>query len=430
MDETKLRDQLDRLASEAVPPDPAGRRTLARARRRRTLAAGATSLIVLAAVVAGFAGIRSVLDEPVTVGQDPTPTTAPTDAIEGFPGLWPETDAEALAVAQASVDDGHSPLRTTAEGTATMFVTDLLGWFAQSVVVDAVETGSFGTLVRLRNPGLAPVVPPVEVTVRQLGETGSNGVWTVVAVTSPIVDAIQLDPGDGSAIHVSGQLALGYGQPTAVEALLLDGATADPGIGGRFEVSGRRFGFDLPVKPTQAGRATLLLRVPGEGGAPLGAVAIAVQTPVEEPDPAIHLEGAPPDVAVTAQRLLDGVRAHDVDALAELIDPDTFVYNFDDGSDPIPLWREDPSVLDAIPDVLRLPFVIREVEGDDFFYVWPYLMKDGALDEVSEQERSDLHALGFSDAEIEQMLELGGYLGPRLAIDADGVWRYYVAGGD
>jgi hypothetical protein len=57
-------------------------------------------------------------------------------------------------------------------------------------------------------------------------------------------------------------------------------------------------------------------------------------------------------------------------------------------------------------------------------------MEEGALDDVTEQERADLHSLGFSDAEIEQMREFGSYIGPRLAIDADGLWRNYVTGGD
>ena len=39
----------------------------------------------------------------------------------------------------------------------------------------------------------------------------------------------------------------------------------------------------------------------------------------------------------------------------ELLDPNTFVYNFDDGSDPIPAWRQDPSVLDLMVAVLELP---------------------------------------------------------------------------
>jgi hypothetical protein len=432
MDETRLREQLDRLAGDAGVPDLDDRRVLGRARRRRALTGGLTALLVVAVGAAGFLGVRSVLDRPpTTLGQDPGPTDPPGVTAEGFPGLWPESDPESLAAAQTAADDGHSPLRTTAEGTAGMFATDLLGWQPDYVVVDGVETGSFGTLVRLRNPGVAPVVPTVEVTLRQLGTTGPTGVWTVVAVASPILESIRFEPGDGGTIHVSGRLALGYGQPQAVAASLLDGnsASAEAGLG-RIEVTDGAFAFDLRVPPAPSGRATLLVRVPGEGGATLGAAALAVPAPVGEPAPAIHLEGAPPDVAVTAQRLLDAVLAHDLDALAELIDPNTFVHDFDDGSDPIPGWREDPTVLDVIPGVLRLPFVVQDIEGYGTFYVWPYLMKEGALDDVTEQERADLHSLGFSDAEIERMREFGSYIGPRLAIDADGLWRNYVTGGD
>src|SRR3546814_5592042 len=45
-----------------------------------------------------------------------------------FEGLWPETNAEALAGTQVAVDEGHQPLRTTADGTASLLATDLLGW--------------------------------------------------------------------------------------------------------------------------------------------------------------------------------------------------------------------------------------------------------------------------------------------------------------
>jgi hypothetical protein len=428
MDETRLREQLDLLAGDAGLPDLDDRGVLGRVRRRRAVTAGATALLVVVVGLAGFVGVRSVLERPpTTLGQDPSPDPPPV-TTEGFPGLWPETDAESLAGAQAAADDGHQPMRTSAEGTATMFATNLLGWFPEDVVVDAIETGGFGTLVRMRNPAIAPVVPPVEVTLRQLGETGPGGVWTVVGASSPVVSAVRLGPG-GSAVHVVGEIAPGYGRPQTVEAGLLKAPALDSDLL-TFPVADGRFDFELAVSPTASGRATLLIRVPGEGGGILGATAVHVPTPVGELPPAIHLEGAPPDVAVTAQRILDGVLAHDLDALAELIDPNTFVYDFDDGSDPIPAWREDPSVLDAIPGALRLPFVVQEIEGYGTFYVWPYLVEGGALDEVTEQERADLHALGFSDAEIERMREFGSYLGPRLAIDADGLWRNYVTGGD
>jgi hypothetical protein len=431
MDETRLREQLDRLAGDAGVPDLDDRRVLGRARRRRALTGGSTALLVIAVGAAGFWGMRSVVDRPpTTLGRDPGPTEPPGVTAEGFPGLWPESDPESLTAAQAAADAGHSPLRTTAEGTAGMFATDLLGWSPDDLIVESTGAGPAGsTVVGLLNRRLVEHSPPIEIALRQLGRGGPAGVWSVVAVSSPLVEVSEptLDSA-GSTLSGIVRVSSPTGRPRVVEVRLL--GLADPGSGFvRVEGTGEGASFEIAATPTAGGRATLLVTVP-ESGIAVGATAVDVPTPVGEPAPAIHLEGAPPDVAVTAQRLLDGVLAHDLDALAELIDPNTFVHDFDDGSDPIPGWREDPTVLDAIPGVLRLPFVIQDIRGYGTFYVWPYLMKEGALDDVTEQERADLHSLGFSDAEIEQMREFGSYIGPRLAIDADGLWRNYVTGGD
>jgi hypothetical protein len=438
MDETKLREQLDRLADEAVAPESAGRRTLARARRRRALTVGATSVVVIALVVAGLTGVRAVLDESVTIGNEPSPTIPPAVDPAVFPGMWPETDVEALAEVQAQVDAGHVPERSDPVQTGRQFATSILGW-PPGVPVTSHQIVEGRAIVELRNETL-PNSASVVLELRQLGATGNHGVWTLVGATTP---AIQLDAVPAldrtiSELHLTGSVQDPFvGVP---RVSILEGPAADDvnyrGFVGPAESSDpflppTNFRAAISnVPPTPNGRAMVLIWMPSMAGANLGAVAFPILTRVAEPEPAIHLEGAPPDVAVTAQRILDGALAHDLDALAELIDPNTFVFDFDDGSDPIPAWREDPSVLDAIPGVLRLPFVIKDIEGYGTFYVWPYLAKDGALDDVTDQERADLHSLGFSNGEIEQMRELGSYLGPRLAIDTNGVWRNYVTGGD
>jgi len=47
------------------------------------------------------------------------------------------------------------------------------------------------------------------------------------------------------------------------------------------------------------------------------------------------------------------------------------------------------------------------------------------------QERADLSALGYSDQEIQLMIDGGaGYQGPRLAIDEDGRWRNFITVGE
>jgi hypothetical protein len=186
------------------------------------------------------------------------------------------------------------------------------------------------------------------------------------------------------------------------------------------------------VEPTPDGEATLLLTIPDATGASLGAVMVRVETPVGEPRPSgPNLTGLPPDVAATAQRIYDAATAKEFDALAELIDPDTFVYNLDDGSDPIPAWRADPSVLDLMVPLLRLPAAApREIEGYGTLYIWPYLI-DSDFDALTERETDDLQALGYSTADIQLMIDGGyGYQGPRLAIDETGLWRSFTTMGE
>jgi hypothetical protein len=134
---------------------------------------------------------------------------------------------------------------------------------------------------------------------------------------------------------------------------------------------------------------------------------------------------------VTAQRVYDEALAGDVDALAPLLDPNTFAFNFDDGSDPIPAWRADPSVLDLMAAVLQLPAAEpRTIQGYGTLTIWPYLI-DSDFDTLTEREADDLQALGYSTADIQLMIDGGnGYQGPRLAIDETGLWRSFTTIGE
>jgi hypothetical protein len=139
---------------------------------------------------------------------------------------------------------------------------------------------------------------------------------------------------------------------------------------------------------------------------------------------------APRPVVETAGDLLIAVSGHDFEAMRGMMDPDTFSYNFDDGSDPIPAWKDDPSVLDPILTMLQLqPTEPKKIEGYGTFYIWPYLV-DSNFKHLGASEIDDLHTLGFDDAAIEDMRTFGSYLGPRLAIDETGLWRNYTTGGD
>lgn len=435
----RLPNQLHDLASEMpVDVERTGRTTLRRARRRR----GAGALLAVASVAAlavvGIAGARFLA--PAETGgvatppdEQPAPTAGVSPGPAAFPGLWPETDEAALAQNQAAIDDGHQPLRVDAAQTAAMLVADVYDWPADALEPRVTSTtGTFATVDVLT---AAIDRPPFTVTLAQLGRTGPTGIWTVIGVASDLIDVRALDRTADGVIAFEGSVL----EPVDRGAVAFDVVDeADPTVdfGSGFEaLAGTFFGIDVPTAGGVEPRVLWVALRDGSGRILAGAAlplrdVPPVPTPTASISPQIGGVEVPAAVAATHRLILEGVRAHDVDALRTLLDPNTFVYDFDDGSDPTPIWREDPSVLDLIPPILQLPFVVRDIEGYGTFYQWPYLVEDGALEVVSAQERDDLHALGFSDDEIEQMREFGGYLGPRLSIDADGLWRNYVTGGD
>src|SRR4029450_3182599 len=215
----------------------------------------------------------------------------------------------------------------------------------------------------ISNRIFADPVPPITIGLRQLGDTGPDGAWSVVGVATPLIeldDVLALSPevpatAPGGLV-VSGRVADLFDAAPAIEVHVFDGPSLVPSLGSsRHELTAFRFDFRVSVEPTPDGEATMLLAMPDATGASLGAVMVPVETPVGDTGPAgPNLTGVPSDVAATAQRIYDAAKAKDFHALAELIDPNTFVYNLDDGSDPIPAWRADPSELDVMVAVTEL----------------------------------------------------------------------------
>jgi hypothetical protein len=426
---TRLPNLLQDLAGEMpIDVDGSARRTLRRARGRRVLTAGTGVAIVVALVVVSAAALRLGGDPTVTPG-----VTGPNPSAS-FEGLWPETTPQALAETQAAVDGGHSPLRASPEGIASLLAVNLLGWEPGDDRAEQVDVLGSEAEVVISNRTFGDQVPPVTIEARQLGRTGQQGVWSVVDVSTPV---IRLDPVAEIApgvIGISGSVADRYDGAPWMDADVFDGPRPEPSLGSaRYELTDRTFVFEIHVSPTPDGWATLLLTMPEAAGASLGAVMVSVPTPVGEParPQGPSLEGVPPDVAVTAQRIYDAAVAGDVDALAPLLDPNTFAYNFDDGSDPIPTWREEPSVLDRMAAVLQLPAAEpRTIRGYGTLTIWPYLI-DSDFDALTQREADDLKALGYSAADIQLMIDGGnGYQGPRLAIDETGLWRSFTTMGE
>jgi hypothetical protein len=454
MDETRVRQELFELVRDVDVAPGLERRTIKRARRQRVLSS-TLSVVLAIGLIAGVAiGASSVLstDRTPTIGGDDE-TPRPSVGVRPFQGIWPETNATRLADVQAVVDDGHHPLRTDAVGTAQLLAVNVFGWPPDEFGADAVDVGGEQATVNVVNPTFGDPVPPITVELAQLGRTGRTGVWSVTMVSSPLIELERIAPLDDGSVTVSGRLAdtlldptrvADSWEPTGITVEVVTGLSPDSAVTG--ETLPVAETWELTTPPVD-GPAILWLRIVDVQGRTLGARAIPLpysyQQPVPSPTasasvsepspvqpPQVDVTAVPPATDETARLIYDGVLDLDFELLASLLDPMTFVYNFDDGGNPIPEWRNDPTVLDPIPAILALsPAAPREIEGYGTFYIWPYLV-DTDFSRLTDREREDLGELGFSERDIDAMADYGGYLGPRLAIDENGLWRNYVTGGD
>jgi hypothetical protein len=366
-------------------------------------------------------------------------------------GIWPEINATGLADTQAQVDDGHQPLRTDPVGTAQLLAVNMFRWPPGEFGADHVDVREDRATVSVVNPTFGDPVPPITIELAQLGRTGPNGVWSVTEVSSSLIELERVVALDDSSVTISGRLAdtlldptrvADSWAPTLITVEVTTGASPDSSVTGETLPIAETWEWTTPPLNDPA---ILWLRIV-DGQFParaLGAKAIPLPSPrpsptpsssVSEPSPVAPLDvdttGVPNATAATAEQVYAGVLNLDFELLKSLLDPNTFVHNADDGSNPIPGWRENPTVLDAIPAILTLPPAAPlEIEGYGTLYLWPYLV-DSDFSNLTDRERDDLVSLGFSERDIAVMVEADFYLGPRLAIDADGLWRNYITGGE
>jgi hypothetical protein len=425
--ETRLPDLLRDLATEATGT-PATAPLLRRARRRRAANVSFAAALAAAVAVASVVGIRALTppQRHLIGGGGGSSSEAPA-----FPGIWPETTAADLSTAQAQVDDGHSPLRLDAAQTASMLATSLFGWSPGDVGFDRRTVVDDHAFVRLVNLAFGDSVPPIDVQLERLARSGSDGIWTVVDVSGPLFDGSPTVVLDRDTITVAGRLTDLF-DGSSVHVDVLSGATEETSVADTavVPVASARFSVSVDVRAADLASAVVWIRVEDATGGTLGASAVALGALGDGRHPADGPPALPAAVASTREALLGAVGTYDFGTIRRLIDPNTFSYNFDDGSDPIPAWKRDPSVLDPIPDLLALPpSAPKDIQGYGTFYVWPYLV-DSDLKHLTAGEIDDLHALGFDDAAIEGMRRFGSYTGPRLSIDERGLWRNYVTGGD
>lgn len=150
---------------------------------------------------------------------------------------------------------------------------------------------------------------------------------------------------------------------------------------------------------------------------------------VDQPD-------LPPEVAATRRAIYDAATACDIPALAALAASGSYDFNASFGGDePGPFWTErEGAGVPVLADLIRhlnLPFAAPQGEpGDLEVYVWPFA---SSLISLEEQEipPADMAALLelYSIEELRQQFEtIGGYVGWRTGITADGEWLFFVEG--
>lgn len=146
------------------------------------------------------------------------------------------------------------------------------------------------------------------------------------------------------------------------------------------------------------------------------------------------LSRLPPPVARMRERIIMAARTgrlDDVVAVMRANEPmPIFALNGD--ADPAIHWRANfpdsggIEILATLIDVLETGFVHVDQGTPQEMYLWPYFARV-PLKELSPEQKVDLFKL-VTGADYKAMLEAGSYNFYRVGIDADGAWRFFVAG--
>jgi hypothetical protein len=136
----------------------------------------------------------------------------------------------------------------------------------------------------------------------------------------------------------------------------------------------------------------------------------------------------PAVVARKRVEILQTLKGRRFEELADLIPKGGFTYTYGEPFEggPIAYWTElskTEAPLEKLEAVLQLPYT---KVGDE--YIWPFAYdRDPAS--LTPGAREQLIASGLvTEKQLDQMAELGHYLGWRAGIRSDGTWLFFVAG--
>ncbi len=469
--DTEIKEMLRRRADDMRIDPGLPAPVLRRSRRRRGLAAmlaGTTAVLIVAGAVVGAQAILTRTGGPATSPTPPASESPPTGGGTGlaFAGIWPERNADELQAEQSVVDQGNDQYRLDPSQTGVEFAHQALGW--DPSIMDArlqVPPGPwlrpidmvdlrFGTLTR--EAGLEPHAPyALHVAVQQLGETGDSGIWSVVGVTSDLIDGSCTQPSVpvGGSLPVCGttswdpSFASVRAWMTSGDAATttFDADEASPSAEIAVQQDGSFDGTLGPIPADYGSSAVVVVEVLDQRGSPAGAVVQRIAIQRSEPSPIstvgpLEPQDLPAAVATTREQLYMAAVNHDWDGVKELIG-DGFSFSFAEGTassadQVIDFWMAQPDFhgLDQ-PDIMaRLltmdPAVERKADGQTI-YVWPFAfpMTPDELGQLSEDQRAQLRDVYPDlDQDLQGWIDAGDYMGWRIGVAEDGTWKFFIAG--
>lgn len=441
-------------------------------------AAGATAAVVAIALVATFSGDDG--DEVATPGlETPTPVIEPTTGPDGTATPEPTEPTEPPAATTPTPTPTLHPTTTPApidgqgnvgrpegviwpveeiqpfgewpdspETAAQNFVTNIAGWTLPVGDVTFLDPILMIADVELQFTDESGEPFGTSTTVRVVGGFDDNGVanWGVQSARSDRIQVFRVFTLDNEFL-VTGD---GVGFEGVVEVRLVDANANVAGegffTGGSFELAPLE--GTVPITENFPGPGfAILFDVGGLGVSPSALTIVPIVLQDLDPPPlgtgpcsAEGLEPPTPDpdlpgqIEATRQAIAAAAIACDWDALGALIDPANFRYSFGGGNDPIKFWQEAEAAIGNEPmrylvETLKLNWVLDqpppEADVPDS-YIWPDAFPM-LWDDVTPDMRDALRPL-YDDLDFEGFANIGGFAGFRLAIDEDGIWRYFLSG--
>jgi hypothetical protein len=163
--------------------------------------------------------------------------------------------------------------------------------------------------------------------------------------------------------------------------------------------------------------------VPAEPS-PAPTVAPTVEPTPTEPAPQ---KGIPEPVEETRAAIIEAAQARDYDALAELIPASGFTFSYGAGESAIDYWKDLEAAGERPLDTLAGLLLLTHTKAGGI-YVWPWAYDKDPAD-LTDAEKDALAGAGAATRkQLDQMAELGHYLGWRVGIRKDGTWMFFVAG--